>query len=255
MNSYPHETPSTTRDSLRGSSLRRVMRHTAFVLIVAFSFVAAGFLVTGTHPARADGPSVKVAEDYDDEDGLTVIVYKDKDGYWALIIDKDGTVSYAELSSDPDGFATGGEGPSTEDLINELKKVWHGEAQVDWHVSVLGKILTDHDNGLVPIWNPADGAAFDADGYSGPGGGFDPEGGSLLEQLINAGRHHHGAGNDDGDGDGDDDTKPSVGGLWDDDMPGPPPLVNPNPLLRDPGPAEDVDISTLSSPNPTTKPE
>ena len=102
-----------------------------------------------------------------------------------------------------------------------------GEVPVDDSKTVLGKELTGRGEGLVPVWNPGDVMNESYDGMGGVGGipGFDPNGGSFASQLKNAGKH----GSDDDDN-GDDPDRPEDGGFWGDDMPGPPDLVNPNPV-------------------------
>jgi hypothetical protein len=118
---------------------------------------------------------------------------------------------------------------------------WQGE--VDFAKTPAGKELTAGGNGPVPVWNPGDdgggggsttghapGMIVDKGklqqgfikGFEGMGGGFtfEPNGGSLSDQLKKPGGHSS------GDGDGDDDEPPGSprqGGEL-----GPkPPIVNP----------------------------
>lgn len=103
-----------------------------------------------------------------------------------------------------------------------------GEVPVDDSKTVLGKELLSRGAGLVPVWNPGDVMNESYDGAGGVGGfpGFDPNGGSFSSQLKNASKH----GSSSDDDHGDDPDRPEDGGFWGDDMPGPPDLVNPNPV-------------------------
>lgn len=190
--------------------------------------------IAGGAPHVAFAKSGKVGE-YLNDDGTVWVVYTDGKDFWIDVYDENGNYDHSYILDgedvDPDGNSTGSEADSIGDIVNRIKKSVHGEVAPNWEDGILGKMMTSHGKGKVPVWNPGDVVAFEADGVGGGGGGFDPEGGSFLDQLMNAAKHSHGNNgqNDDGSDDG---VKPGDVGLWDDAMPGPPPLVNPNPLAH-----------------------
>jgi hypothetical protein len=167
--------------------------------------------------------------DYGEDDGDWVEFWKDdQDQTWVFVVEhyKYTTIITPYDDPAPDDSEERGDLTSTIALLKQRGgALVMGPAFSD---SPLGKRLTQAGKGLIPVYNPSDVGFQDDGGVGSGGGGFDPGGGSIEEQLKKHAKHGNGNG---GKGDDGGDLKPSDAGLFDDDMPGPPPLVNPNPVL------------------------
>lgn len=200
----------------------------SFVLGAAF---LGAITISGLHasPASADkktGKTDLVTVDYAEKDGDWVEYYKDeKDREWIVIVQDYKVIDVIAPTGDPGPDDTDHERGDLSSMIAVLKQRG-GPLVLDtaFADTPLGRRLTREAKGIVPIYNPSD-SGFDPG--DGPGGGFDPGGGSPQDQLK---RHLKHGGGDGGKGDDGSDLKPGDVGLFDDDMPGPPPLVNPNPV-------------------------
>lgn len=140
-----------------------------------------------------------------------------------------------------DGTTSPGDYGSMEDLLKQQGGT--GYLQPEWQDTPLGEYLGDQ--GVDPYHNPSTGddsgglspsnigfktpeqlaEEVFAGGGVGSHDGYHSNGGSIGSQLGRAIR----TGGSGGDGSSDDDVKPSVGGFWGEEMPGPPELVNPSP--------------------------
>ena len=204
------------------------LRLRSFVLGAAF-LGAIALSGLQTSPASADkksGTMDLVTIDYAEKDGDWVEFYIDEqDREWVIIV-KNYKIDDVITPSDPGPDDTDHVRGDFSSMIALLKRRG-GPLVMDtaFADTPLGRRLTRDGKGLVPVYNPSD-SGFDPG--DGPGGGFDPGAGSPQDQL----KRHLKHGTDDG-GKGDDgsDLKPGDVGLFDDTMPGPPPLVNPNPVL------------------------
>jgi hypothetical protein len=183
-----------------------------------------------TSPAWADkksGTTTLETIDYAEKDGDWVEFYKDEhDREWVVIVQDYKVVDVIIPKGDPGPDDVDHERGDLRSIIGALKQ--RGGPLVlepAFADTPLGRLLTRQAKGIVPVYNPSE-SGFDPG--EGPGGGFDPGGGSPQDQLK---KHlNHGKGNG-GKGDDGSDLKPGDVGLFDDDMPGPPALVNPNPVL------------------------
>ena len=201
----------------------------SFVLSAAF---LGAITLSGlqTSPASADkksGTMDLVTIDYAEKDGDWVEFYIDeKDREWIIIVKDYKIDDVITPKGDPGPDDTDHERGSLSTLIAVLKQRG-GPLVMDiaFADTPLGRLLTREAKGLVPVYNPSD-SGFDPG--DGPGGGFDPGAGSPQDQLK---RHLKHGSSDGGKGDDGSDLKPGDVGLFDDTMPGPPPLVNPNPVL------------------------
>jgi hypothetical protein len=172
-----------------------------------------------------------VSVDYAEKDGTWVEEWVDKDGYraWFLYVD----YKLVEVDWAPPGNPTPDDaGRDPGDLKTKIALAKQRGARIEkietpFGKSPVGRQRLARGEGLVPAYNPPDTGFEDGDGVAG-GSGFDPGAGSLEEQLKKRAKHGNGDG---GKGDDGSDLKPGDVGLFDDSMPGPPPLVNPNPVV------------------------
>ncbi|MFO0981367.1 MAG: RHS repeat-associated core domain-containing protein [Planctomycetota bacterium] len=142
-----------------------------------------------------------------------------------------------------------GDPPGDIDMLKSLAKQKGGplERRTVFERTPLGRYLTQHQQGIGPFHNPAD-AGFEAeDGGIGSGSGFSPNSGSIPELLDQLASRMQGSldlgsmlimpdgtwmprpekqGKKDGEGS----KKDRPQGYFDEDMPGPPELVNPPPV-------------------------
>jgi hypothetical protein len=171
-----------------------------------------------------------VSVDYAEKDGTWVEEWVDKDGYhaWFFYVD----YKMVEVEWAPPGNPTPDDaGRDPGDLKTKIALAKKRGARIEkietpFGKSPVGRERLANGEGLEPVYNPPE-TGFEGEGDGIGGGGFDPGGGSLQEQLKK--RAKHGSGNG-GKGDDGSDLKPGDVGLFDDSMPGPPPLVNPNPV-------------------------
>jgi len=170
--------------------------------------------------------------EYHNEDGSVMEFYKDDNGnYWAWITWANGDQTSYTFDDNPNPEDPNSDsGAMTPEKLKELIKKYAGEMseyEEEFWSSFFGKYLADKDLGIVPVHNPSPiGYEFEGAG----GGGFDPNGGDILDQLGTP----PGDPRDPNEGHEDEDKDPahtSTGGMYEDDMPGPPELINPNPVL------------------------
>ncbi|HVO01200.1 MAG TPA: hypothetical protein VMT54_03315 [Candidatus Cybelea sp.] len=191
-----------------------------------------GALVLGSWhvmPAQADkasGSTTLEGVDYGDKDGDWVEFWKDEqDRVWIIVVQNREIVDVITPNGDPGPDDEGRQQGDFAGAIALLKQ--RGGPVVlnpTFADSPLGKKLTRAGKGLIPVYNPSD-TGFE-DGGTG-GHGIDPGAGDPEGQLKRLAKHGKGDG---GQGDDGSDLKPGDVGLFDDQMPGPPPLVNPNPV-------------------------
>ena len=190
----------------------------AFALCAAYSSPA--------HADKASKSTTLETVDYGDKDGDWVEFWKDEqDRDWVIIVKNWEIVDVITPNGDPgpedDGRQPGDLAGTTALLKQRGGPLVLGPAFAD---SPLGRRLTRAGQGLIPVYNPSD-VGFEDGGVGGHG--IDPGAGSPEDQLKRRARHGKGDG---AKGDDGSDLKPGDVGLFDDDMPGPPPLVNPNPV-------------------------
>jgi len=123
----------------------------------------------------------------------------------------------------------------TPEKIKEMIRKYAGEMskpEEEFWDNFIGKYMSGNGDGLIPHYNPSDsGQAYD-DG-TGAGGGFDGNGGDILDQMRGHGSGGASGGQDKGEhADDTYGTETPKDGMYEDDMPGPPELINPNPVLR-----------------------
>lgn len=224
---------STNGEAGAGRRLGRLKRGIVAGTLATF-LGAAAFTTFGTATtARA----AEWQDEWHDNDGSYIEIWKNDDG--SLFIwghDADGEQWTYTPGDNPNPFdETVPSGPTSLEDILELIKKAHGEGlqpDVDFWGNVLGKGMTGRGEGLIPVYNPSEKTYDDG---TGGGTGFDPNGGDFGDQLG-----HHGSpggqssgGQDKGDhADDMHGWDPQKTGLFEDDMPGPPELINPNPVAR-----------------------
>ncbi|MBI2253877.1 MAG: hypothetical protein HYU58_04590 [Proteobacteria bacterium] len=167
--------------------------------------------------------------DYFDDDGDWVEFWSDGEGRSMIFVIEDGeTIGFiADGFDNPNPEEGSGSERNWDNLQDILKKHGGGLRRLtNLAGTPLGHTLLRNGNLIDPYHNPGDVGYEDGGGFGGGGGGFTPGNGSPTEQLK---RRAKNGGKSKGDGDDGDDLKPGEVGLFDDDMPGPPELVNPNP--------------------------
>ncbi|MBC8874752.1 MAG: hypothetical protein H8E44_35480 [Planctomycetes bacterium] len=173
-----------------------------------------------------------------DETGEVVVHYDCYDFVGGTYIGDSDYFPGSNNPGNPDPTEGSGTGSSIEEMIEQAKRQGvHYEIQVQNFKTPLGKHLLKINKGMIdPSHNPSDdddagssnpgGDPFGGEavggshGGGGGGGGFDPNGGSLADQLKNSGKR----GDQDGDGEGGGSSPPGPKG---EALPGPPELVNP----------------------------
>lgn len=167
--------------------------------------------------------------DYFDDEGDWVEFWEDDEGHRLIFVIEDGeTIAYITDGFDnPNPEEGSGSDEDTDHLIDLAKK---RGARIELITNLagtpLGHLLLRGGNLIDPVHNPSDVGYEDTEGLgNGGGGGITPGNGSPTEQLKK--RVAKGGSDDD-----DDDPNPQKTGLFDDDNPGPPELVNPNPQTR-----------------------
>lgn len=204
------------------------MRKSMFLLAGA---VVLAMSAASTGPTKADYGWHLDNVDYFDDDGDWVEFWSDDEGHILIFVIEDGkTVGYiADGFDNPNPEEGSGSERNWDNLQDILKKHGGGlQRLTNIAGTPLGHALLRSGGLIDPYHNPSDVGYEDGGGLGGSGGGgFTPGNGSPTEQL----KRHVGKGNKSkGDGDDGDDLKPGVVGLFDDDMPGPPEIVNPNPV-------------------------
>ena len=185
---------------------------------------------------------------HDSDDGKTHIVTKDDEAdlwlYWRY--NEDGYLEHLEVIPDAgnpnpeDGTTTPGDKETWKALLKQQGGT--GYLTPTWQDTPLGTFLADQSIG--PVHNPGEGDdegglspsgisfkdpkdlanEVGGEGALGNPGGIDGNGGPIGGQIDNLLRKKGTNGSDDDDDNG---AKPSDGGFWGEDMPGPPELVNP----------------------------
>jgi hypothetical protein len=200
-------------------------------LMLGAAMVIGTMLVSPAAATKQSGKSDLVFVDYGENEGNWTEWWVDEeDRTWVLIYKNYEIVDVVV----PEGINPGPDGdegaPGDLGTLIQLLKQHGGRMALApaFAKTPLGKRLTEQGKGIVPVHNPADLGFEDSygEGY-GSGGGFNPGGGTPQEQVKR--KHAHGKGNG-GKGDDGSDLKATDVGLFDDDMPGPPDLVNPNPV-------------------------
>ncbi len=157
----------------------------ALVVVIGLTFSA----------ATADAKYVfRFLGSVDHGDGTWTNFYEEKDtktgesNIWWEVYDEDYNI-LAEGSTNPDPEA-GGSGGSEDpkEAVKQLLLKGGGgafRAEVDFWETPFGKQLVEGGNtgSIVPVHNPADITPGDGGGQGGGTGGFDPNGGSIVEQL------------------------------------------------------------------------
>lgn len=172
-----------------------------------------------------------------DSDGTVIEFYQNDDGsLFAWITTADGEETSYTFDDNPNPQDDNpSSGPMTPEALIELLKKLKGEGlenEGDFWGSELGKLLIEKGEGLIPVYNPSEiGQQYD-DGTLG-GGGFDPNGGDIIDQLRNSGGGSPSGGADEDDRNDDYGTGVNDDEMFDDFMVGPPELINPNPTLED----------------------
>jgi hypothetical protein len=201
--------------------MRRSMLLLAGVTALAISWA-------NPQPARAESGWHITHIDYFDDEGDWVEFWEDGEGHRLIFVIEDGeTIGFIA-----DGFDNPNpvEGSGSEENLDHLQDVLKNKgAEIERITNLagtpLGHKLLQGGHLIDPVHNPSDVAFEDFEGGGG-GGGFTPGNGSPTDQLK---RQAKKGGKSTGDGDDGDDIEPGEVGLFDDDMPGPPELVNPNP--------------------------
>lgn len=186
------------------------------------------------------------AADTDDGSGMTLVLFDadtgvgwylgpDGESVWWGITSRDGSTTvyyqyYNPGNPNPEDPSSGNKGDSA--TLQQLLKQSGGrvEMTVQFGKTWLGQNLNASGSGLDPVWNPGDFAGgYQHDGYGGggSGGGYDGTGGSIASWLKNQAGKGSGA-----DDDGDNPDKPGDVGIFGEELPGPPELVNPNPTRQ-----------------------
>jgi hypothetical protein len=198
-------------------------------LLLLAGAAAMAISLTVLKPAQAEYGWHLTNVDYFDDEGDWVEFWEDGEGHRLIFVIEDGeTIGFiADGFDNPNPLEGSGSDEDTDHLIDLAKK---RGARIERITNLagtpLGHLLLQGGNLIDPVHNPSDVGYEDTDGLGGGGGGFTPGNGSPTEQL----KKHAGKGNKSkGDGEDGDDLKSTEVGLFDDNMPGPPELVNPNP--------------------------
>ena len=201
------------------------MRKSAFLLAGAAMLALS---IATSRPAEAGWHLDNV--DYFDDEGDWVEFWSDDEGHRLIFVIEDGeTIHYIADGFDNPNPEEGSGSEEDFDHLQDILKKHGGGLQRLTNIAgtPLGRALLRSGALIDPYHNPGDAGYEDGGGFgNGGGGGFTPGNGSPTEQLK---RHAKNGGKSKGDGDDGDDLKPGEVGLFDDDMPGPPELVNPNP--------------------------
>lgn len=199
------------------------MRKSAFLLAGAAMLALS---IATSRPAEAGWHLDNV--DYFDDEGDWVEFWSDDEGHILIFVIEDGeTIHYIADGFDNPNPEDGSGSEENLDHLQDILKKHGGGLQRLTNIAgtPLGHALLRSGGLIDPYHNPGDIGFEDGGGFGGGrGGGITPGNGSPTEQL----KRRLGKGHEDGDDDDDDGDKTIVG-LFDDDMPGPPEIVNPNP--------------------------
>jgi hypothetical protein len=200
------------------------MRKSAFLLA---GVAMLSLSIATSRPAEAGWHLDNV--DYFDDEGDWVEFWSDDEGHRLIFVIEDGeTIHYIADGFDNPNPEDGSGSEEDFDHLQDVLKKHGGGLQRLTNIAgtPLGQALLRSGGLIDPYHNPGDVGYEDGGGFGNGGGGFTPGNGSPTEQLK---RQAKNGGKSKGDGDDGDDLKRGEVGLFDDDMPGPPEIVNPNP--------------------------
>lgn len=210
--------------------MKRHLLAQAALFVLALAVVSP----TVTSPASAADGIVEEWIDYGDEEGDWIEVMVDENGWVLAIVYEDYELIGAWTKNihdndNPDPLEGSGTSVDRAQLTDLLKKIGSNYRMTPaFSQTPIGKLLVARGTWLDARHNPAE-TGLTEDMGGGGGGGFNPSNGSPIDQV----RKQANKGNKNGaEGDDGDDLKPGDAGLFDDDMPGPPELINPNPVGR-----------------------
>jgi hypothetical protein len=200
------------------------MRKSAFLLAGAAMLALS---IAASRPAEAGWHLDNV--DYFDDEGDWVEFWSDDEGHRLIFVIEDGeTIHYiADGFDNPNPEDGSGSDEDLDHLQDVLKKHGGGlQRLTNIAGTPLGHALLRSGGLIDPYHNPGDAGYEDVAGGGNGGGGITPGNGSPTEQI----KRKLGKGHEDGDDDDDSDAHTTNVGLFDDDMPGPPEIVNPQPV-------------------------
>lgn len=208
--------------------LKRVVLATALA-----AFLGAGAIASFGAPTAVHADTHVI--EYHNEDGSVIEFWLDDKGKlyaWGTEADGEQWSYTFDDNPNPDDTDSSG-GPFTPEMVKELIKKYAGEmtkADEEFWASFFGNYISDKNDGIVPIHNP-NPVGYEYEGETGGGLGFDPNGGDPVDQFGDpkGDPKDPNEGNEDRDDYG---TETPKTGMFEDDMPGPPELINPNPTLR-----------------------
>jgi hypothetical protein len=188
--------------------------------------------------ASLGGPTAAHADthiiEYHNEDGSVIEIWMDDKGNlyaWGTEADGEQWSYTFESNPNPDDPSSA-DGGITPEKLKELIKKYAGEMaelEEDFWDSFIGRYLGDKNLGINPVHNP-NPVGYEFEGELG-GPGFDPNGGDILDQLGTPPGTPEDPNKTDDDRD-DYGTETPRTGMYEDDMPGPPEIINPPVLLE-----------------------
>ena len=210
----------------------RVTRIKRALVGMALAAFLSATLIAGLGGARS-AYAATLIEEWHNGDYSYVQLWQQDDGsyfFWGVEADGEEWVYVPEGNPNPEDPSSN-DTPLTPEAVMEMLKKYSGGMTMpeeEFWGGMLGKIFSEKGEGLIPVWNPPDIAKTYEDFGGAGGGGFDPNGGDILEQLKNRGTPPTENPNDDEERD-DYGTEEHKDGMYDDVMVGPPELINPNP--------------------------
>lgn len=179
--------------------------------------------------------AAELIEEWHNGDYSYVQLWQQDDGsyfFWGVEADGEEWSYVPESNPNPEDPSSN-DTPLTPEAVMEMLKKYSGgftAEEEDFWGTMLGKLFTDKGDGIIPVHYPSP-IGYEFDGELG-GLGFDPNGGDIHDQLGDpkGDPRDPNEGNEDRDDYG---TEEHKTGMFEDDMPGPPELINPNPTLRE----------------------
>ncbi len=216
------------------TSAKRIANNSRFAgSLLVILLLLVGVVATPTKEAAADY-GLKEVQFHDD--GTETRIWEHADGLFWAWVDADGNFLDGGKVITPGGNPSledpnSGLKPDREAFLSELEKLGGGAflLETDPLKTPAGEIVSQQGGSIVPHHNPSD--LFQEHGMGGHGGGFDPNGGPISEQ-INGLKGGGGGGGGDDDGDGGDDGHKEDYGFHDGQYPANPELVNPVPIQK-----------------------
>ncbi len=198
------------------------------------SFAITGLALGAAMFVSLGGPQAALADEktdevYDEHSGIVIEIYvNDKGQEWYWMTYADGEVIVVTFDDNPNPDDDGRGNVYTPESVRDAIRKFGGAIdppQDKWD-NPLGVQLTQQGEGYIPAHNPSDfeKGYDDGTGFTGDMP-FDPNGGDFTQQLKK-----NGGGSETSDDDDSDDPDRGEAGLFDEAMPGPPPLVNPAPV-------------------------